>query len=109
MSAGLRIARQPEPIVRESARVKTVAEKLDCDPGDVRRLLAAGELEGHGKGKRGVRIYLDSVADYQARRSIQTKARAPASEERPRRRRPAPASSAAHRAAMTELRRLRIV
>ena len=51
---------------RPSARVSRVADLLDCDESDVRRLLDVGELQAHGLGKRGVRVFLDSVADYQA-------------------------------------------
>lgn len=58
---------------RRSARVATVAELLDCDPSDVRRMLRDGELEGHGKGIRGKRVYLDSVAAYQEARTIEPK------------------------------------
>lgn len=55
---------------RPSARVARVAEMLDCDPSDVRRMLRTGELQGHGKGIRGKRVYLDSVAAYQDARTI---------------------------------------
>jgi hypothetical protein len=55
--------------VRPSARVATVADMLDCHPGDVRRLVHAGELEAHGKGIRGIRIFLDSVRAYQDRQA----------------------------------------
>jgi len=51
---------------RESARVARVAAILDESPSQIRRMLARGDLEGHRTGKRGVRIYLDSVADWQA-------------------------------------------
>lgn len=33
----------------------------------VRRLVAAGELEGHRIGKRGIRIYEDSLDEYRRR------------------------------------------
>jgi hypothetical protein len=55
---------------RPSARIGKVAELLDCDPSDVRRMLRTGELEGHCKGIRGKRVYLDSVAAYQDARAI---------------------------------------
>jgi len=64
----------PRPVLavlpRDSARIKRVAEILDCDESDVRRLLDTGALEGHRLGTRGVRVYLDSVAAYQERRAI---------------------------------------
>lgn len=56
--------------IRHSARVKTVAAILDQDESQVRRLIAKGDLEGHRTGKRGVRIYLDSVRRYQERNRI---------------------------------------
>jgi excisionase family DNA binding protein len=90
---------------RPSRRVKTVAEMLDADESQVRRLVDTGELEAHVIGKRGIRIYLDSVADYQARQTRTARAR-PADEAQgaPRRVRPAAASTAAHRAAKARLR-----
>jgi excisionase family DNA binding protein len=55
--------------VRRSARVSTVARLLDCDESQVRRLVRAGTLEAHRIGKRGLRIFLDSVATYQEARA----------------------------------------
>lgn len=52
-------------LVRNSARVATVARMLDCDASQVRRLIRTGALEFHRIGKRGIRIFLDSVAAYQ--------------------------------------------
>lgn len=54
-----------EPPVRPSARVARVARLLDEAPSQVRRMLARGDLQGHKTGKRGVRIYLDSVTAWQ--------------------------------------------
>ena len=51
---------------RESRRVKTVAKILECDEGEIRRLIDQGEIEAHHIGRRGIRVYLDSVAAYQA-------------------------------------------
>lgn len=65
------IVLDPADAPRPSARVARVAAILDCDPSDVRRMLRAGELEGHGKGIRGKRVYLDSVAAYQRARDIE--------------------------------------
>jgi hypothetical protein len=85
---------------RESRKVKTVAAMLEMDESQIRRMEQDGELEGHGHGKRGLRIYLDSVIDWQKRHARAS--------ERPgdgkvveRRRR---AASAAHNEAMEELR-----
>lgn len=55
--------------VRRSARVSTVARLLDCDESQVRRLVRAGTLEAHRIGKRGLRIFLDSVTTYQEARA----------------------------------------
>jgi excisionase family DNA binding protein len=55
---------------RASARVKHVAALLDCDESQVRRLIESGELEAHRIGKRGVRVYMDSVDTYRERRAI---------------------------------------
>jgi len=51
--------------VRPSARIKTVAKLLDCNQSQVRELVVIGALEAHRIGKRGWRIFLDSVAAYQ--------------------------------------------
>ena len=84
---------------RPSAKVKTVAEMLDADPAIVRRLVDKGELESHTIGKRGVRIYLDSVADYQDRQMRQIAKRETRSEKRERRQ----STRAAARAAIAGL------
>lgn len=63
----------PASTPRPSARVARVAELLDCDERKVRRLIDDGDLETHGLGIRGLRVYLDSVADYQADRPRQAK------------------------------------
>jgi excisionase family DNA binding protein len=55
--------------VRSSARVATVAKLLDCDQSQVRRFVRDGVLEAHRVGKRGLRIFLDSVAAYQEARA----------------------------------------
>jgi hypothetical protein len=87
---------------RPSARVATVAVILDCDDGDVRRMIDKGELEAHGKGIRGIRVFLDSVRAYQDRKTKPLPPRAPALIHRPKAR--APASSAAFHHAMAGLR-----
>lgn len=58
------------PGFRPSMRLQRVAELLDCDPSHLRQLLAAGDLEGHRIGKRGIRIYCDSVQAYQEGRPL---------------------------------------
>ena len=56
-------------MVRPSARVSAVAQMMDCDQSQVRRLVKTGALESHRVGKRGLRIFLDSVAAYQESRT----------------------------------------
>lgn len=89
--------------LRRSARIATIAADLDCDESQIRELLAKGEIEGHGLGTRGVRIYIDSVAAYQART-----AKGGRKKPKPRRADPpahrASAASAAHEDAMEALR-----
>jgi excisionase family DNA binding protein len=38
---------------------------LDLDERSVRRLIDDGDIEAHRVGKRGVRVFLDSVSAYQ--------------------------------------------
>jgi excisionase family DNA binding protein len=73
-------------------------ELLDVDESTVRRLIDRGEIEAHGVGKRGIRIFLDSVADYQDARAIPAKS--PVDKRRVR----AQASRATHAAAEARLR-----
>jgi hypothetical protein len=84
---------------RPSARIARVAELLDCDESQVRRLIDKGALDAHGLGKRGLRVFLDSVADYQAGRRRQA-ATAPRTAPKPRQ-----VDLAAQRAAEGELRK----
>jgi len=96
----IRIAGDPLDAPRRSSKVKAVAEFLDTTQSHVRQLVASGELESHTLGKRGVRVYWDSVVDYQGRN-----ARAVALQPqslRPRAR-PTAASTAADRAALASL------
>jgi excisionase family DNA binding protein len=67
------LAAVPAAFVRPSARVIRVMELLDVDESTVRRLIDRGEIEAHGVGKRGIRVYLDSVRDYQDARAIPPK------------------------------------
>lgn len=84
----------PESDVRPSVQVTRVCALLDCEPSQVYRMIAAGELEAHGMGVRGVRVYLAAVAAYQQRHEI-----APRSKAARRRLKPAPAVSPASRRA----------
>lgn len=53
--------------VRRSAKIATVAELMECTVSDIYKLVRNGELEAHGKGLHGIRVFLDSVARYQQR------------------------------------------
>jgi excisionase family DNA binding protein len=94
------------PIVRPSARVGTVARLLDDDPSQIRRMIRRGQLEAHREGKRGVRVYLDSVEAWQKANSI-CPVSAPVAPAAPAE--PSRASRAAHGQAMTHLRALGVV
>jgi hypothetical protein len=90
--------------VRPSAKISRVAAMLECDQSDVRRMLRRGEIEAHTIGKRGIRVFLDSVAAYQER-----KRQVPAPPRREVHRLRKIANSKAHREAMEELRKEGII
>jgi hypothetical protein len=85
----MHIALPPDPEIRRSAKIATVAAMMDCDVTDIYRMIKKGELETHGKGKRGIRVFLDSVARYQERQTktvrdklVPRRARAPGAAHR---------------------------
>lgn len=92
------------PQVRPSARVKRIAELLDLDHSQVRRMVEAGQLEAHRVGKRGIRIYLDSVEHWQETHPVTPRTTA-VSTAPPVVQRMSPATRAAHRQAIASLRR----
>lgn len=87
--------------VRRSLRVAKVADLLDTEPSQIRKLLKAGELDGHRIGKRGLRVYVDSIEAYQQRNQVGAAAAPPTSLSRPHHKR---GPSAAARAALASLR-----
>lgn len=95
-----------EATLRPSARVRTVAKMLEWDQSQVRRAVESGALEAYRVGKRGVRIFIDSVRDYQEGKRIAPVAAklSPAQSSNSTR-----ISSRAHRSAMAELRARGIV
>lgn len=95
------LAADPAAFVRASARVARVAADLDCDPSDIRRLIDLGELEAFTKGVRGIRVFLDSVRDYQDRQRRPPKPGRKRVIHKPKAK--APASTASFRAAMAGL------
>ena len=96
------------PTVRQSASIAAVAIRLGVSADHVRRLIEAREIEAYRAGRRAIRIFLDSVAAWQAREAF-------AGERRP----PAPArqvaaqrrqtTTAAHDAAMARLKAARVI
>lgn len=87
--------------IRPSAKVGTIAGLLDCHPCDIRRLVDAGELQAHTKGTRGVRVFLDSVAEYQERQARAPRLNRKAGAVHPQRKPPSP--TVAFRTAMAGL------
>lgn len=75
----IRLAANPDDApparIRDSVRVRTAAQRLDCDEATIRRLVDDGTLEAHRIGKRGVRIYSDAIDAYQAAQRIVPKSR----------------------------------
>jgi hypothetical protein len=101
LNAPVRILTNSAPTVRPVAKIARVCELLDMDESQVRRLIDGGEIEAHGVGARGVRVFLDSVALYQERKAkIPRNAPVDKAKRRPR---ISGAGLAAARAAMAEL------
>lgn len=98
----LRIACNPNDApekIRPSVTVASAAEAVHADPSTIRKLIKAKKLEGHRVGKRGIRVYEDSIAAYQRERPLNA---SPANDagRLPARK---PAKSAAHREAVAFL------
>ena len=92
-------------MARPSARVKTVAQLLDCDESQVRRLIQDGQLEAHRMGIRGIRVYLDSLEAYRQQRPVAGR-RTVRPQRKPLK---SKAETAAHAHAMEELRRAGLI
>jgi excisionase family DNA binding protein len=105
MTFNPRLTRLPSAQAGErlSARVARVAAILDCDKSQVYRLINTGELEAHGLGRRGVRVYLDSVDAYRERQA-KVPVGTPATRRLVIKSGCSPASRAAHLAAVAKLR-----
>ena len=58
------------PEVERAVTVKVAAELMGADESTIRKLVVAGELRGYRLGKRGVRIFVSSIQDYQKRQAI---------------------------------------
>lgn len=87
------------PETRPSAKVKRVAALLDVDCSVVRRMIERGEIEAHTVGKRGIRVFLDTVADFQTRQTITSRPQIRAAAQEARKQ-----QSRSHRKAMEQLR-----
>lgn len=84
--------------------IQQAAKLLDMNHGHLRREIMRGKIEAFRVGKRGIRIFLDSLLAYQQQRQIVPKndAAEPALSRRQR-------ASSAHLAAMARLHKLGIV
>lgn len=104
----LRIADDPAVAmgVRPAVRVKKAAALLDMNEAHVRELVDRGELESFRIGRRGIRIYLDAIADYQKRGARRARAGVPGVDAGPRRN---VTSSAKYREAVAALRRMGVL
>lgn len=65
--------------------IAEAAAEIGVSPRTVRGLLERGEIRGHRVG-RAVRVYLESLEDYQRRNEITPRAPAPDGPKRPGRR-----------------------
>lgn len=96
------------PIVRPSAKVATVAQLLEDDPRQVRRMVARGDLEAHRVGKRGIRVFLDSVEALQRDQALKAQ-KTPQDAPAPPPRTLTGATRTAHVHAVRDLQRLGLV
>ena len=55
---------------RPSIRVAKAAALLEVDISTIYRLIRNGNLESHRIGKRGVRVFADSLSNYQDQQKI---------------------------------------
>jgi len=91
---------------RRSVSVRGAAQILACDDKTIRALLAQGNLEGHRLGKRGVRLFLDSLDRYRERNLITPEGTSDASGLAEQSGTTGRRATAAHREALTSLREL---
>jgi excisionase family DNA binding protein len=55
---------------RRAIPVRQAAAILGADESYIRELVRAGDLQAYRRGKRSIRVFEDSLADYQARAAI---------------------------------------
>jgi excisionase family DNA binding protein len=94
------IAADPAAMPRRALRVSRVCEILDCGQSEVYRLIRHGQLEAFTIGRRGKRVYADSLEDFQCRQTVKPTFEAA---DAPVVRKRAACSTAAYRAAMVGL------
>lgn len=90
--------------VERSITVEEAASVMGADVSTVRKLMRAEELRGYRLGKRGVRVYVSSIREYQERQGLQGAGKAPKAAP-VRKRTPTPA----HREAVAQLAALGIM
>jgi hypothetical protein len=91
--------------VRPVMRVKRAAEILDVSPTIIYKLIDSGDLEAHyaGTGHHFLRVYVDSIADYQKRQEFTPSHKCLNADGKTRKPRKTAYTSAAHREAMAFL------
>lgn len=93
-----------------SCTVQEAAALLSMPRCEIYEAVHGGELRGHRIGKRGIRIYLRSIAEYQRSRTIVPVKRSGKPESRPDSPPPKPAPPpAGHREALAFLKQLGVV
>lgn len=98
------LAPSPIPGIERAITVAAAAAEMGADESTVRKLLLDDQLRGYRLGKRGVRIYVSSIRDYQERQTLDGKGTKPAPPPRPK----APPTPA-HREAVATLESLGII
>lgn len=106
-TASLRLASDPAIAdlvamgkLRPSIPIEAAAAAISVDESWARKLLAAGELEGHKVGTRAIRVYVDSIEAYQKGHPLGGRRRESAPRSRPEPRR---LEHAGHREAVAAL------
>ncbi len=106
----IRIAEDIENLagVRRAVRVKRAAELLDLAPNSIYDLIHHGELEGYhaGRGHHFLRIYLDSIANYQKRKEVPATKKGNKTKRMNRKAKKPDRSTAAHRESMVFLEKM---
>lgn len=75
MTQHLRFATEPTPSgtipgIERAITVSAAATEMGADESTVRKLLKDKKLRGYRLGKRGVRIYVNSIREYQEHQTL---------------------------------------